>query len=323
MRGVTIYHLIMIVSIIFLLTRLMRGVTPVLGITTFWYWISTHTPHARRDAIFWMYWHNSANFYSHASCEAWLRKSCWRISGKLFLLTRLIRGVTGTPNSSGKSPVFLLTRLMRGVTGLYSNSSGKFQFLLTRLMRGVTLRCVSPGIRNSFLLTRLMRGVTDRDILSDMINRISTHTPHARRDLIKRRSLPVKCRFLLTRLMRGVTLRSLRYLLAINISTHTPHARRDVSRWHLSNVYSISTHTPHARRDYINVDVDSLYSISTHTPHARRDIKALFYNSIKSHFYSHASCEAWLACSNVITFLSSFLLTRLMRGVTFSLLPRS
>ena len=56
----------------------------------------------------------------------------------------------------------------------------------------------------SFLLTRLMRGVTDKQEAYLDAYKISTHTPHARRD--------VKDAF------NGI---------AFGISTHTPHARRD------------------------------------------------------------------------------------------------
>ena len=54
---------------------------------------------------------------------------------------------------------------------------------------------------------------------------ISTHTPHARRDIGI--SVP-GLGFLLTRLMRGVTVRIDGTRHVITISTHTPHARRDV-----------------------------------------------------------------------------------------------
>ena len=58
-------------------------------------------------------------------------------------------------------------------------------------------------------------------------NRISTHTPHARRD--------------------EMTVDTLRIL---DISTHTPHARRDIISFRVEVLFIfISTHTPHARRD--------------------------------------------------------------------------
>ena len=61
-------------------------------------------------------------------------------------------------------------------------------------------------------------------------NRISTHTPHARRD--------------------EMTVDTLRIL---DISTHTPHARRDIISFRVEVLFIfISTHTPHARRDKEN-----------------------------------------------------------------------
>ena len=64
-----------------------------------------------------------------------------------------------------------------------SESSYFLIFQLTRLMRGVTanvfLRCVNLI---QFQLTRLMRGVTQNLLLENILTKISTHTPHARRD---------------------------------------------------------------------------------------------------------------------------------------------
>ena len=71
-------------------------------------------------------------------------------------------------------------------------------------MRGVTKDVGVDKAEIKFLLTRLMRGVTTTSPTLKLVLIISTHTPHARRDvslLDKLVSLP----FLLTRLMRGVT----------------------------------------------------------------------------------------------------------------------
>ena len=58
---------------------------------------------------------------------------------------------------------------------------------------------------------------------------ISTHTPHARRDEIFFANSSVLSTFQLTRLMRGVTVVQRDYDIAhFVISTHTPHARRDL-----------------------------------------------------------------------------------------------
>ena len=129
-----------------------------------------------------------------------------------------------------------------------------------------------------------------------MLQGISTHTPHARRDMSVHTMPVIYIRFLLTRLMRGVTINSFFFISIDNISTHTPHARRDTGKISLiASPIVISTHTPHARRDYLTFSVfGSLqflltrlmrgvtpehfkllfchFHISTHTPHARRDI---------------------------------------------------
>ena len=73
-------------------------------------------------------------------------------------------------------------------------------------MRGVThfLKRIKP-LDRKFQLTRLMRGVTLlRRKLIDQIE-ISTHTPHARRDLLPGLLSFLLKTFQLTRLMRGVT----------------------------------------------------------------------------------------------------------------------
>ena len=72
-----------------------------------------------------------------------------------------------------------------------------------------------------------MRGVTAIGIAGYSSVRISTHTPHARRDGHKKVLALFACRFQLTRLMRGVTKGGCLEDETIKISTHTPHARRD------------------------------------------------------------------------------------------------
>ena len=160
-------------------------------------------------------------------------------------------------------------------------------------MRGVTCPPINLSRTFGFQLTRLMRGVTFCMCKCETEKYISTHTPHARRDL-----LPVL------------------QTLCSMISTHTPHARRDTVGEHKHTQPVISTHTPHARRDTRNSPscldckgfqltrlmrgvtslepsfalfevfqltrlmrgvtyyADFVYydlEISTHTPHARRD----------------------------------------------------
>ena len=252
-------------------------------------------PHARRDAasqrITLTYW----NFYSHASCEA------WRIAA--FLLPLCIyfyshASCEAWPAGWLSSPphlVFLLTRLMRGVTPHIHAILSVPQFLLTRLMRGVTPSVQSWKVPDT----------------------ISTHTPHARRDIF-----------------------SWYYVNNFRISTHTPHARRDLNppfRARLrQNFYSHASceawqhfplgHCSQQKNFYSHASCeawpclirlsDMPHFISTHTPHARRDLTLFFLWLLGNYFYSHASCEAWPHSFWPPVIFCRFLLTRLMRGVT-------
>ncbi len=115
----------------------------------------------------------------------------------------------------------------------------------------------------------LMAIISSITVKSDRIHSNSTHTPLARRDLIR------CCKF-------G----------QIAISTHTPLARRDLENVNGFSLTLISTHTPLARRDEL-ADFQNIFkSISTHTPLARRDIHEKSYEAAPHNFYSHASCEA-------------------------------
>ena len=71
-----------------------------------------------------------------------------------------------------------------------------------------------------------MRGVTRFFIFPFGIDFISTHTPHAGRDIIAELAMCL-----------------------VLISTHTPHAGRDVVAFYFGTQSEISTHTPHAGRD--------------------------------------------------------------------------
>ncbi len=61
---------------------------------------------------------------------------------------------------------------------------GSIGFLLTRLMRGATADICRIGLWLRFLLTRLMRGATRAPEELQRLLKISTHAPHARRDLM-------------------------------------------------------------------------------------------------------------------------------------------
>ena len=94
---------------------------------------------------------------------------------------------------------------MRGATLPMMHSSPLLRFQLTRPMRGATDVCSQRSASTGFQLTRPMRGATYRQCNLYVKIRISTHTPHAGRDLVE-------------------------YCLiqaGVPISTHTPHAGRD------------------------------------------------------------------------------------------------
>ena len=116
-----------------------------------------------------------------------------------------------------------------------------------------------------------MRGVTTTIVFDEFILDISTHTPHARRD---------------------VTHSYLCICLQI-ISTHTPHARRDyffiVQRANLV----ISTHTPHARRD-TTVENSRTAEGKFQLTRLMRGVTIFSAPFLlhASNFNSHASCEA-------------------------------
>ena len=94
-------------------------------------------------------------------------------------------------------------------------------------MRGVTVVPIAFISNVRFQLTRLMRGVTVVIMKMYYPIFISTHTPHARRDLLRSTLDRSHNLFQLTRLMRGVTECTGAALPNFQISTHTPHARRD------------------------------------------------------------------------------------------------
>ena len=94
MRGVTVERFKIEPTLLFQLTRLMRGVTETSVEARQQMQISTHTPHARRDG--------------KSFCKNFLQFQ--------FQLTRLMRGVTVGSILKRSTVSFQLTRLMRGVT---------------------------------------------------------------------------------------------------------------------------------------------------------------------------------------------------------------
>ena len=101
---------------------------------------------------------------------------------KRFLLTCLLRGMTGTRRRNGENNRFLLTCLLRGMTSEKSYKVYALQFLLTCLLRGMTQSDTVCVKFSSFLLTCLLRGMTISNCGMDSRKMVSTHMPLARHD---------------------------------------------------------------------------------------------------------------------------------------------
>ena len=148
--------------------------------------ISSRRASCEARHLFDTYLQNYLHFNSRAPCEA--RPARCRICkySPRFQLTRLMSGATGSSTDKAEAPenfnsrASCEARLFVKPYGFYLN-----RFQLTRLMRGATVRASYAG-----------RGKI----------RISTHAPHARRDLLLVEKAPED-----------------KY-----ISTHAPHARRDL-----------------------------------------------------------------------------------------------
>ena len=159
-------------------------------------------------------------------------------------------------------------------------------------------RQVSPSTfpsRGEFLLTRPMRGATFMNDPSLSAVSISTHTPHAGRDVIYKR-----LRFFKT------------------ISTHTPHAGRDSTETKWGQALKISTHTPHAGRDF--ADPSGHFPGShfySHAPCGARPGRQKFHPGITGFLLTRPMRGA-TASTTAINWHGQFLLTRPMRGATYA-----
>ena len=169
-------------SLKFLLTRLLRGVTNLFVAFHDEFVISTHTPLARRDSD--LTRRISGESISTHTPLARRDKDAGFSCETFVISTHTPLARRDCPDSAANVHpyLFLLTRLLRGVTAAVFLLLCFRKFLLTRLLRGVTRR-LSPCFHPlSFLLTRLLRGVTCWLLRCGRIQIISTHTPLARRD---------------------------------------------------------------------------------------------------------------------------------------------
>ena len=124
--------------------------------------ISTHAPHARRD-------------------------SAMRNIGKIrqFLLTRLMRGATMRKVTKARLTRYISTHAphARRDYSSYGHGYCHLDFYSRASCEARLMVCLVFLMALVFLLTRLMRGATFRQNRFVYRSRISTHAPHARRDL--------------------------------------------------------------------------------------------------------------------------------------------
>ena len=171
-------------------------------------------------------------------------------------------------------------------------------FLLTRLLRGATKkRNKFCGIKR-FLLTRPMRGATFSVKIMLTIFHISTHTPHAGRDLLGKPGWRAPREFLLTRPMRGATC-SLGSNMDMMVFLLTRPMRGA----------TIVTSAPFCGAGFL----------LTRPMRGATTLPTLSSGWIQD-FYSHAPCGARRQRRGTFPLLMEFLLTRPMRGATLTII---
>ena len=142
---------------------------------------------------------------------------------------------------------------MRGATGDQSAATNTgYRFLLTRPMRGATLLCIARSFRCDYFYSHAPCGARQPGVVgTEALWKISTHTPHAGRD---------------------VSFSSFSAMDLSNFYSHAPcGARPKVTAYHQQYATHFYSHAPCGARlglcpDHVRTD-----RISTHTPHAGRD----------------------------------------------------
>ena len=328
-------------SVIFLLTRPMRGATAQDQVKSNMFCISTHTPHAGRDA------HGMRNalavvrflltrpmrgatlpslneytrachFYSHASYEA--RPGRYAVSPDA-LDFYSHASYEARPDGEDEAAI---------VDDFYSHASYEARLLL--------YSCFPSSLK--FLLTRLLRGATEPTKTKPFFQMISTHTPLTRRDLVH--VPPPKNKFISTHtpLTRRDAASRFPDTLKIDFYSHASYEARPAAGPTISAAGNFYSHASYeARRHGANGSRrtgrflltrllrGATYEqfrnpqnmlISTHTPLTRRDAELPADQISDRNFYSHASYEARHAFAFIGKSTFSFLLTRLLRGATFA-----
>ena len=222
--------------------------------------ISTHTPLARRDPYGLRIKRLYFNFYSHASCEARLLAFLISVPAKAHFYSHAsCEARRKFRIKTSRSCTFLLTRLLRGATETDVSRIFAFLFLLTRPMRGATLLC----------------------LVWMCLTKISTHTPHAGRDVVSKK----------------VANR------ASDFYSHAPCGarRKDIPRSRKpKHFYS---HAPCGARQRVEVLRQQSQVFLLTRPMRGATLSQIHSTCRTAHFYSHAPCGA-RQTSNIFTLLS-------------------
>ena len=281
--------------------------------------ISTHTPHAGRDADV-ASTLNRRIFISTHTPHAGRDKKGLLQTGETIISTHtphagrdksseydefVVMISTHTPHAGRDTPA--LPRLTALVISTHTPHAGRDDRTETGNKVAANFNSHAPcGARRGwrqrqrgkqkFQLTRPMRGATRPSVSP---SRCST--------------------FQLTRPMRGATERGDREIGVFPISTHTPHAGRDSSMAVAGTMnIDFNSHAPCGARLGVGADVYWDKDISTHTPHAGRDCRRPSPLAQAPNFNSHAPCGARLQRARRPLESLTFQLTRPMRGATAS-----
>ena len=227
------------------------------------------------------------------------------------------------------------------MTNAIRNATLKRKFLLTCLLRGMTF-VFTDHIMNGRVSTHMPLARHDIRKEGKWANsEVSTHMPLARHDKQKDDARAAYISFyshasceawpFLLRL-RSLFLRfyshaSCEAWLRVenvrwawwDVSTHMPLARHDFMFFPFLIQLVVSTHMPLARHDQRRRQRFSRKVVSTHMPLARHDTDDYGVIEDVVSFYSHASCEAWQTIAGQVQSRFTFLLTCLLRGMTFLL----
>ena len=174
-------------------------------------------------------------------------------------------------------------------------------------MRGVTF---SIAVDRRYQKISIHTPHARRDInLNEYVvirRKISIHTPHARRDTDRRIYCVGNCWFQSTRLMRGVTKKRTERLKPWLISIHTPHARRDfVEQYSLIFAYHFN---PHASCEAWPITNSIIFVKRDFNPHASCEawLRWEYRSKNWDYFNPHASCEAWHKKGTQSTYRKNF-----------------